>query len=127
MSSTPPTAIQNGFQRALSSFQARLTSSERAQFKVATLDDLKVTILAIQAQQRSRKEMMHMGRLGYFLEAMEQFGKVIEVFLNTTNMLAYVWGPMKLLLLVCLNNSAVISRYLLVDSIFSFYRSSNFF
>ncbi|KAN0113190.1 NACHT domain containing protein [Hyaloscypha variabilis] len=118
MSSTPPTAIQNGFQRALSSFQARLTSSERAQFKVATLDDLKVTILAIQAEQRSRKEMMHMGRLGSFLEAMEQFGKVIEVFLNTTNMLAYVWGPMKMLLLTasCYSESfnALLDAYHLI-------------
>lgn len=99
MAPTLPTVIQNGFERALNSFQTRLTSSERAQFKVATLDDLKVTILAIQAEQRARKEMIHLGRIQSFLEAMEQFGKVIEVFLNTTNMLAFVWGPMKLLLL----------------------------
>jgi hypothetical protein len=123
MPSIPPTVTQNGFERALNSFQARLTSSERAQFEVATLDDLKVTILAIQAEQRSRKEMMHLGRIESFLEAMERFGKVIEVFLNTTNMLAYVWGPMKLLLLVCLFKSAIllgaISRYLQIDSYLS--------
>ena len=105
MSPTPPT--QNGFERALKSFQARLTSSERAQFNVATLDDLKITILTIQAEQRARKEMMHIGRIQSFLEAMEQFGKVIEVFVNTTDMLAFVWGPIKLLLLVCLFKSAI--------------------
>lgn len=44
--------------------------------------------------------MMHMGRITSFLEAMEQFGKVIEVFLNVADMLAFVWGPVKLLLLV---------------------------
>jgi hypothetical protein len=81
--------------------------SERAQFDVATLDDLKVTILTIQAEQRARKGMMHMGRIQSFLEAMEQFGKVIEVFLNTANMLAFVWGPIKLLLLVCLFRPAI--------------------
>ena len=84
-----------------------MSSPERAQFNVATLDDLKVTILTIQAEQRARKEMMHMGRIQSFLEAMEQFGKVIEVFLNTANMLAFVWGPIKLLLLVCLFRPAI--------------------
>jgi hypothetical protein len=107
MSPTPPAVTQNGFERALKGFQARLTSSERAQFDVATLDDLKVTILTIQAEQRARKGMMHMGRIQSFLEAMEQFGKVIEVFLNTANMLAFVWGPIKLLLLVCLFRPAI--------------------
>ncbi|OCL11999.1 hypothetical protein AOQ84DRAFT_421718 [Glonium stellatum] len=90
---------ENGFEKALKAFQSRLTASERAQCRVTTLDDLKVTILTIQAEQRVRKEMMHMGRIRSFLEAMEHFGKVIEVFLNTTNILAFVWGPVKLLLL----------------------------
>jgi hypothetical protein len=98
---TPPSTPEGGFTRALNSFKVRLTASERAQFKVATLDDLKVTILTIQAEQRQRKKMMHMGRIQSFLEAMEQFAKVIEIFVNTTEMLAFVWGPLKLLLLVC--------------------------
>lgn len=45
--------------------------------------------------------MVHMKRIESFLEAMEQFGKVIEIFLNATNYLAFIWGPIKLLLLVC--------------------------
>src|SRR6266566_9521741 len=100
MSPASPAELPNGFQRALKAFESRLKPSERAQFTATTLDELKVTILAIQANQRSRKKMMHMGRILSFLEAMEQFGNVVEVFLNTTNFLAYVWGPVKLLLLV---------------------------
>ncbi|KLP15177.1 uncharacterized protein LW94_11398 [Fusarium fujikuroi] len=103
MASRPPLPKPNGFQRALADFQNRLKPAERQQFKVTTLDELKVTILAIQSQQRSRKKMMHMGRLVPFLEAMEQFGKVIEVFLNVSEVLAFVWGPMKLLLLTAIN------------------------
>ncbi|RKL34624.1 hypothetical protein BFJ72_g9356 [Fusarium proliferatum] len=103
MASRPPLPKPNGFQRALADFQNRLKPAERQQFKVTTLDELKVTILAIQSQQRSRKKMMHMGRLVPFLEAMEQFGKVIEVFLNVSEVLAFVWGPIKLLLLTAIN------------------------
>lgn len=102
MAPTRPAPPTNGFQRALKDFESRLKPSEKTQFKATTLDDLKVTILAIQSNQRSRKQMMHMGRIMSFLEAMEQFGKVIEVFLNVTNMLAFIWGPVKLLLVVCL-------------------------
>lgn len=100
MSQAQPQGPRNGFERALRDFQARLTSTERAQFQIATLDDLKITVLAIQAEQRARTKMMHMSRIQGFLEAMEQFGNVIEVFLNTTEMIAFVWGPVKLLLLV---------------------------
>ncbi|KAJ3548577.1 hypothetical protein NM208_g941 [Fusarium decemcellulare] len=100
---TPPTqpAVppSNAFQRALKDFESRLKPSEISKFKATALDDLKVTILAIQSEQRSRKQMMHMGRIMSFLEAMEQFGKVIEVFLNVADMLAFIWGPVKLLLL----------------------------
>jgi hypothetical protein len=92
--------LSTGFERALKAFERRLTPNEKAQFHATSLDDLKVTILSIQADQRSRKQMMNMGRVKSFLEAMEQFGKVIEVFLNVNNILSFVWGPMKLLLLV---------------------------
>lgn len=102
MTPNPPVPPPNGFERALKDFKSRLKESEKAKFKATTLDDLKVTILAIQSEQRSRKKMMHMGRIMSFLEAMEQFGKVIEIFLNVADMLAFIWGPVKLLLLVCL-------------------------
>ncbi|CEJ62169.1 hypothetical protein PMG11_10677 [Penicillium brasilianum] len=32
-----------------------------------------------------------MGRLSRFLDAMDQYGKVIEEFLNVTDVLAFVW------------------------------------
>lgn len=41
-----------------------------------------------------------MGRLNSFVEAMNQFGKVIEVFGNTNIFVAFVWGPLKFILQV---------------------------
>lgn len=65
--------------------------------------------------------MRNIARIQSFLEAIDQFGKVMEVFLNTTAFVAYVWvchyasfswinlllilftqGPIKFVLLVCL-------------------------
>lgn len=39
-------------------------------------------------------------RLNSFLEAMEQYGKVIEVFLNNSEFISFIWGPAKFLLQV---------------------------
>lgn len=44
--------------------------------------------------------MRNLSRILGFLEAMKQFGAVVEVFLNTSDILAFVWGPLKFLLLV---------------------------
>jgi hypothetical protein len=93
---------ENGFQVALRKFEARLKPEERAKCTATTLDELRSTILAIQEQQRKRRELVNMRRISGFLEAMEQFSKVIEVFTNTSEMVAFVWGPMKLLLVVSL-------------------------
>ncbi|KAK4202169.1 NACHT domain-containing protein [Triangularia verruculosa] len=96
---TQPIGHDNAFDQVLQEFRRRLTPEEEHQFQGTTLDVLKIEILRIQSDQRKRKELMHMGRIQGFLEAMEQFGKVIEVFTNTNETLAFVWGPIKLLLL----------------------------
>jgi hypothetical protein len=54
----------------------------------------------IQEQQEKRKEVVSFSRILGFLEAMEKFGKIIEVFLNSSEMLCFVWGPLKFLLQV---------------------------
>jgi hypothetical protein len=51
-------------------------------------------------EQGRRKELMNLTRIRRFLEAMDQYGKVIEVFLNASSMLCFVWGPMKFCLQV---------------------------
>lgn len=44
--------------------------------------------------------MKNLRRVQGILEGMEQLGKVVDIFLNTSEILAFVWGPMKFLLLV---------------------------
>jgi hypothetical protein len=92
--------VENVFHNALSEFKARLTLREQKDFEFTSLEDVQRTILQIQEVQETRKTMMHMSRIQSFLEAMEEFGSVIEVFLNASQFVAFIWGPMKFMLQV---------------------------
>jgi hypothetical protein len=94
--SNPAAAIDE----ALSKFRARLTVKEQADFQSTTLKDVRETIAQIQIDQDNRKAMRDMARIQSFLEAMEQLTGVIEVFLNVSNFVAFIWGPIKFLLQV---------------------------
>jgi beta-phosphoglucomutase-like phosphatase (HAD superfamily) len=99
-SPAPSAAVERGFQEALDKFKTRLTREERESFRFATLDDLTRTARKIQAEQAERSAAMHLPRIRAFLEALKQFGEVVEVFLNSSEIVAFVWGPMKFLLQV---------------------------
>ena len=44
--------------------------------------------------------MMNLTRIKAFLEAMEQFEQIVNVFLNVNDFVAFIWGPIKFLLQV---------------------------
>ncbi|OJJ43210.1 hypothetical protein ASPZODRAFT_103600 [Penicilliopsis zonata CBS 506.65] len=88
------------FQEALQKFKARLKADEEKKFKFTTLDDVRRTVQQIQQQQERTKTMQNMTRIMGFLEAVDQLGKVVDVFLNASSFIAFVWGPVKFLLLV---------------------------
>ncbi|ROW00049.1 hypothetical protein VPNG_08321 [Cytospora leucostoma] len=88
------------FEDALARFKSRLNASELRQFgNLTTLNELKATILSIQKAQEDKKETKNLPRIQRFLEGMEQLGKIVDIFLNSSEILAFVWGPMKFLLL----------------------------
>lgn len=84
----------------LKEFKKRLTAKEEETFQVTSLDDVRHSIARIQKEQDTVKQMMNLPRLKAFLEAMDQFGKIVEVFVNTSEFVAFVWGPLKFLLQV---------------------------
>jgi hypothetical protein len=91
---------EDRFQTLLSNFKKRLTQRELDDFQFTSLEDVRLEIARIQAEQAVRKEMINMPRIQSFLEAIDQFGKVIEVFLNTSEFVAFIWGPVKFVLQV---------------------------
>jgi hypothetical protein len=96
----PPQTPGEACTRAIKKFRARLTGKDLTDFGNTTYEQLCRDIVRIQNEQEGRMEMMNLSRIRSCLEAMDQFGKVIEIFLNVSDAVAFVWGPMKLLLLV---------------------------
>lgn len=72
-------------------FKASLTDKEKTQFKVTTLHDLHIAIESIQKRQATDRRLQGMQRLELFLEGMKEYDKVIQVFLNSSQILAFVW------------------------------------
>ena len=79
------------FQRALARFKSHLTPEEQDKFGFTSLEDVQETIAQIQSAQGSKRRMRNLTRLKGFIEAMEQYGKIIEVFLNVSEFIAFVW------------------------------------
>jgi len=53
--------------------------------------DVEETIRRIERDQRMKKKMQNLVRIKPFLEGMKQYGGIIEVFLNTSNIIVYIW------------------------------------
>jgi hypothetical protein len=79
------------FSLSLKSFVDTLTEEQKNDFRFSTLEDFKTAAAAIQNLQGSGKKMRNLARLRCFLEAMEQYGKVIEVFVNTSELVGFIW------------------------------------
>ena len=99
---TVPSRVEENFQECLRKFKTRLSKKERDQFEVTTLQELRVSLLQIQKKQATNSQSMNLPRIVRFLDAFKQFGQIVEVFLNTSEFVAFIWGPMKFLLQVCL-------------------------
>ena len=93
-------SIESGFRDALAKFSSDLTPKEVEEFRFTTLEDVHKVVVTIQHQQARRKEMMNLTRIQSFVEAMKNFGEVIEVFLNLSEFVPFIWGPIKFLLQV---------------------------
>ena len=71
--------------------QRILTPAEHQDFQFSSLDDLLHTIQSIQQEQVKNRKLQCLVKVKPFLETMEQYGKVINLFLNVNNLLAFVW------------------------------------
>lgn len=92
--------IEKELEKKLGEFRKRLSKQEDATFKFTTLNQLRAAVRDTQEKQASKGEAMNLTRIQRFLEAFNQFGSIIEVFLNSSEFVAFVWGPMKFLLQV---------------------------
>lgn len=79
------------FQKALENFKKDLTVQQRREFAISTLQDVKDEVNKIQIQHGSAKKLRGMSRMSKFLEAMQQLEQVVSVFLNVSEVVAFIW------------------------------------
>ena len=81
----------DAFEQALDDFKGTLKKKDLDRFKITTLEELLQDIENVQNKQLSQRRSKNLARLQPFLEAIQQLGKVIEVFSNASEFVAFVW------------------------------------
>ena len=85
------TGNDSAFQRALARFKGNLSPEQQEEFSITSLEDVQETIVRIQDAQGSERRMRNFTRIKGFVEAMEQYGRIVEVFLNVSEIIAFIW------------------------------------
>ncbi|KAJ3454415.1 hypothetical protein MRS44_018309 [Fusarium solani] len=86
------------FQRMLEEFKQGLKKRDQETFKLTTLDTLSRSIATLQARLHAERRLQNPNRLVRFLEAIKQYGEILRVFCINNEVMAFIWGPVKLLL-----------------------------
>ena len=92
--------LQDMFADALDKFKNRVGEKNYRDFEKLDVDGLKKDLNRMQQDQRKPKTLRNLRRIQGFIKAFEQFGTVVEVFLNASPIVWFVWGPIKFLLTV---------------------------
>ena len=95
------------FQNALARFRASLTEQQRREFAVCSIKDVLESIAEIDGRLASGRRQRNTQRIAKFIEGMRQLSQVIEVFLNVDPVVAFVWAPIKFVLVVSRNTRLI--------------------
>ncbi|RSL43938.1 hypothetical protein CEP54_014884 [Fusarium duplospermum] len=88
------------FKRSLVQFQSSLTEVEEQRLKDANLKDVEASIKKIQVKLGREKRLCNLNRIKKFLDAMKHVEDLVAIFLNVSEFVAFIWGPIKLALMV---------------------------
>ncbi|RSL58822.1 hypothetical protein CEP54_007587 [Fusarium duplospermum] len=91
-------SILETLQRVLEKFEQSLRRRDQEAFKGTTLETLKRGIATLQVRQHAERRLQNPNRLMLFLKAAEEYGEVLQVFYPGHEIMAFIWGPVKLLL-----------------------------
>lgn len=83
--------LPNIFKQTMTDLKKDLTAEQARDFRFTTFDDLQETISGLQTKHILDRANKNLNRIKPFLEAMKQWGKVIEVFVNASDLVAFVW------------------------------------
>lgn len=88
-----PACMDQEFRRIAESFQqkAKLTPEQIRLFKLTKVEDVKGVLAELQNNHESRRACVWLKRLDPFINTMLEFGSIVEVFLNTSDILCFIW------------------------------------
>ena len=92
--------LQEKFDDALHDFIDRVGEEKAKDFEKTDIKAVMKELKKMQQDQRKAKMVRGLRRVEGFLRAFEQFGDVVETFLNASPFVCFVWGPVKFLLIV---------------------------
>lgn len=82
---------EDSFQRALRTFKNSLSPDLAKEFSIGSLQDVQTVCMKIQEEQGQDGCLRGLKRIESFIEAMDQLGKSIEVFVNASELVCFVW------------------------------------
>ncbi|EGX44058.1 hypothetical protein AOL_s00210g219 [Orbilia oligospora ATCC 24927] len=83
--------VGEGFEKSLEKFRQRLSPEQRQQFSFSSLDDVRAEMRKLQDQLGPQKKLRSFNKMKKFLEGMKQVEQLVQIFLNTSDVVAYVW------------------------------------
>ncbi|KAF5705135.1 heterokaryon incompatibility protein het-E-1 [Fusarium mundagurra] len=91
---------QTSFERSLDLFRRELSDDQIKQINGVNQKTVTDTIQEIQDKLGRRNDLCKLTRIQRFLHAMEHIEKLVTIFLNASDFVAFIWGPIKLALMV---------------------------
>jgi hypothetical protein len=73
---------------------------------MTSLGSLNQAIGEIQKRQQSERRMQNMTRLKRFIEAMNEYGKVVETFCNSSQFIPFIWVSLNRFIKIMAGTSA---------------------
>lgn len=72
-------------------FRKDLNAEDDRSIRATSLDDVRAAIAQTERELASRQGLRNFDRLSPYINAVERYGKVIEVFCNSDPLVPYIW------------------------------------
>lgn len=82
---------ESQFYQTLAEFKDKLSQEQIDEFETCTLEDLHASVASIQEKQNADRKLKNMTRLARFVEAVNELSKVMEIFVNSSHFVAFIW------------------------------------
>lgn len=92
----------DSFQRALTKFKQSLSAKSpdlANQFSISSIHDVETACRDIQDEMGEKRCLRRMRRIQCFIEAMDQLGQSIEVFVNANDLVCFIWVSRRIFIL----------------------------